>query len=932
MDRPNYFELLGLDPEAATSESIQKAIDSKRNEWGRPHPTRGLEFEYYRSLIDGDEGIRSVMADPVKRAVEAQSFFAERDKKRREARASLEQRLRRMSGNGSIVEEDIERLARRSEYAPFFTVNDIRQMAERLGIKIGSPEAPPPIRPPRLDRATESQIRRGLDAVGKADLYDFLGLSLGVSCATLQQKATEMQEIARRNQNQTAYVKGQLELAGICSSIFRTEEQRARYDESLRLASLDEVLEEAKITVGVQKFLSAKGLDGLLSLAKEKGIVQKEAREAIIEYARSNGWTVEVPGEFTADLQQRCGRCRTMQPLQNERCMSCGMALKVKCPKCNTINSSEARFCTKCSFPTGDLPLVEQHVREARAKRQTNDLVGAKALLEKVFAVWPDHEEAKQELQQIERELVQLKTRLRGELDQRRFHAAQAVVNSLRQVGTPPSDLGDAVFRISGALEAAQKHCDEANHLLGLGLIEAASLEFSAALEACADHEAARKGLLEIERKRVIAMLRHAVAGDQDLEILQAFGDGAAFEGHEAVQTLLPRIEQARNRMTQVEALRKANLTDDDQTILSSIDLRLFGGKEDYYAKSFEKEWTRLGLAQQRIGALKTLRAALATDDDEQILAAWDHALLEPCKNLAEGERKRVADARENIRVSKALDKALGKGEDSLTLKIADQNRNARLSEELRQRVREAGQRQISQSDPSELAVELIGKTLQLRWAWPSGVNMVFIATRPDAYPESPRDPLASVVSISREEYDKRGLAEISSGGKAEYIQAFGGFNNGDDWIHSSGSHPTSRAYIGPRRTVRYHLLQRGLLKNSNSLEIRSDDGGALPDLILVAAEGHEPRWPEAGTTVAELRSASNNGEDHSLYVSFLSNELVGAPQSMKLAYRQGRATVPLDRAKLKKSVYIRLFPSPSSDAANIADVRPENGSELRVS
>ena len=73
--RPNYFELLELDPDAPWSEAAFLAqLDRKKAEWtrGRNHPKHALR---YKSYLDMVPEIQATLADPVRRAADISGYY-----------------------------------------------------------------------------------------------------------------------------------------------------------------------------------------------------------------------------------------------------------------------------------------------------------------------------------------------------------------------------------------------------------------------------------------------------------------------------------------------------------------------------------------------------------------------------------------------------------------------------------------------------------------------------------------------------------------------------------------------------------------------------------------------------------------------------------------------------------------------------------------
>jgi len=86
---------------------------------------------------------------------------------------------------------------------------------------------------PFLDSTIAKSIENTLKFVGKATLYDFLDLTSNARLSTLSMRAREINvELCRmsvKDANRTA----RMELVGFCLSLFKSDEQRAKYDNTL---------------------------------------------------------------------------------------------------------------------------------------------------------------------------------------------------------------------------------------------------------------------------------------------------------------------------------------------------------------------------------------------------------------------------------------------------------------------------------------------------------------------------------------------------------------------------------------------------------------------------------------------------------------------------------------------------------------------------
>ncbi len=83
-------------------------------------------------------------------------------------------------------------------------------------------------------------------------LYAFLELPQTCTLATLRSKSIERVEELKSSgvsKPNTSMSQSYAELAAICSGVFETEARRARYDESMRRAGLEKVIEQASVNI-----------------------------------------------------------------------------------------------------------------------------------------------------------------------------------------------------------------------------------------------------------------------------------------------------------------------------------------------------------------------------------------------------------------------------------------------------------------------------------------------------------------------------------------------------------------------------------------------------------------------------------------------------------------------------------------------------------
>src|SRR4051794_7256831 len=110
---PDFFELLGLSPDAPWSDaSFEAALQTRQQEWSRQtnHPTRGLEAQKNLSQLSE---IRRVLGDPVTRATAIEQAGAQRGAAQAQVRAELQAMLRLVEGKGYLLQAEVDRLVER---------------------------------------------------------------------------------------------------------------------------------------------------------------------------------------------------------------------------------------------------------------------------------------------------------------------------------------------------------------------------------------------------------------------------------------------------------------------------------------------------------------------------------------------------------------------------------------------------------------------------------------------------------------------------------------------------------------------------------------------------------------------------------------------------------------------------------------------------
>lgn len=287
-DRPNFFELLGLDPEKdAGWTAIETRIREMKSTWARDRtmgsPKKRQEAKRNLDLL---KEIEKVLADPAARRQEAEAAR----RLRRAARETLEKDLASwvelLKASGRCRLEQFEKLC--SQFASAFSEAELRQRLGAAGVRMVEPKPRE-----RLDRNTAEDLRRKLHMLKLASLYEYLGLPPTSPAEALRAKA---EAIYKENLNlgrTDATASAQNDLFGPAKIVFSSEAEKRKYDNELILTAFENLDDQIGLA-GADGVLSAQEFELLIRLAVERGVPEVDAFDLLEERAIKEGWRVEA--------------------------------------------------------------------------------------------------------------------------------------------------------------------------------------------------------------------------------------------------------------------------------------------------------------------------------------------------------------------------------------------------------------------------------------------------------------------------------------------------------------------------------------------------------------------------------------------------------------------------------------------------------------
>ncbi len=290
--RPNFFLLLELNPNKQWDQvHYEEVLQQKTSQWS--HDSAGvtkkaLLAQVNRALLPQ---IQEVMEDPSLRAKEAAAAKKQLVALYEVEQERFEKQLALLNMKEIAEAEEIDKFI-----ADFKYIKSPSEIEKLITVKRRSADKPSMHRLQTLDTSMANNIADRLEILHMKNLYEMLQCSRDASNATLSRAAEELYaQIVRLHPNAETTI--MIELVGFAASIFKSNEMRARYDETLRQASLQQILEDLDegMKRSTVKELHPKQLLFYLESASKAGWHEDEALERLKAHARFRKWFITLP-------------------------------------------------------------------------------------------------------------------------------------------------------------------------------------------------------------------------------------------------------------------------------------------------------------------------------------------------------------------------------------------------------------------------------------------------------------------------------------------------------------------------------------------------------------------------------------------------------------------------------------------------------------
>ncbi len=574
-DKKNGYIILELDPSVDDWKVIEERIEEKRQEWNNLRVKGYMESRNIaeQNLVSLPE-IQRRLKDSQLRKKEADEARAI---KRREYTTRVEyfnEVLRvTLVGRKNLTPEQYNKIC--EDFKDIFTAEEIKKRIIAAGGQIGEDHKPDGKEEELVDDAVMAEIRVLLRQVSCSDLYDFLEEKPNTSLEKLRTRAEEIHkdEIEKVIAPERT---SKIKLAGHCSSLFRSEEDKKKYDHSLAIETMHDIdhLIEYAASGGI---IGPAQMNEILKQAIEKGVKIDNARKYVYNYAKKRGWKVIEDTSSIINLQQ-CGFCNHLaESTEDKYCRNCHRPLVVKCRNCGADVPSKDDACTQCSTKVGDTLKAMELLEKAKEYWNKNkDSQQAQVYIEQALYYWQSFPEAIELKQEIEKQIGKVQTELdkiKKLVRDREFESAETSLDRFAH-DYPGINTGNLAKQIEEGLARAKTVYQEADSLFLENRFEEAFKKYQESLSYCHDFSLSIKGSLKCPPLPPSNAKAEQTTGHKTVVLKWSINSSGSVESVIFRKTGAPPIGEKDIDAKQIAATKETHWEDNDVPI----------GKTTYYA------------------------------------------------------------------------------------------------------------------------------------------------------------------------------------------------------------------------------------------------------------------------------------------------------------------------------------------------------------
>lgn len=530
-DRPNFFILLELDPDAPWSDDVfRRQLNLKRNKWSAQSNGVGLAKLDAKRNKDLIPEIEEVMGKAWLRDEEAkESKRIQRDNEHQQ-QAKLVEILKVAESKGYILEAEIETWKKNG------LIPDLTDAQIRAKIRVPIVATPQPQKstvPVGLDSAISKDIQTQLTSLGNTaidSLYTFLTVYAAEAGAgsvshanTCDELKTTASAVYRWSQDQRILLGSRADtisnLASKAVTYLGDEAKRKLYDITIARSKIQNLLDFYATVCKESSIINGQQADSFIDDASKLGLSADEARAELTAMAAKE--KLKILPSAGGPITQRCYVCDAPNDPSQQACSTCGMPLWVDCPNGDTNHlPASIQYCPVCKLEIGARFRIPQELEACNESILLKNWDLAERQLARTRAVWrvrrPDDFTRKMDELDAriapERERIE-KMRKEQEEKERQLIAAQAnVIKAIEKaiaeihlyqakqllgaMPVPPPNASAYRDTITRGIDRAEDLVRQGRQARARGEIGAAARLYNLALtDACADSREAQDAL-----------------------------------------------------------------------------------------------------------------------------------------------------------------------------------------------------------------------------------------------------------------------------------------------------------------------------------------------------------------------------------------------------------------------------------------------------
>ena len=338
---------------------------------------------------------------------------------------------------------------------------------------------------PALEASEYKKIINYLKPLGCRTIYEFLQLKNNASLSTIQEALNKVLKQISESSNilsdSTLSIKK--ELCQISKGVFRSEENRKRYDKSIENEGFIEIYDIIKNLKDGQGYISADNYKKFLSSCTKNGIDRDKAEYLIYTTAQKFNLVIDEGG---ADNMPVCRFCGAINDSSSTMCRECGMPVVVKCPACGKESALDDLTCTHCGFSLIGMKDAPIYLKMAQTALESNNIEDAEKHYASAHNAWPTYQQLVSLRDQINKQKVNvigIQKEIEAQCKKKNYYAANRNISALPISSPIRREIESAVNLAESSIKKAEEETDPNKRLD----------YYIQALNACADCSVAKE-------------------------------------------------------------------------------------------------------------------------------------------------------------------------------------------------------------------------------------------------------------------------------------------------------------------------------------------------------------------------------------------------------------------------------------------------------